>query len=110
MWDYDAFPVWVVDGPEGYGPMVTDLPISNELRVDLQRWSDQMTALAWGEDGPDAPGAEDRVIPPDVLGAWDAEGDRLVERLSRELGDAVMVGRWRARGQIDWLDGEADDL
>src|SRR5437016_1792094 len=52
MWDYSAFPVW---STRGAMVRAERLPVSDQLRSDLQGWSDRMTDLMWGPRGPDDP-------------------------------------------------------
>lgn len=55
MWDYDAFPLWVDAGWKGQASSDA-VPVPEPLKDRLQAWSDEMTALMWGPNGPDAPG------------------------------------------------------
>lgn len=55
MWDHDAFPLWMDVGRIGQTSS-SRVPIPEPLKHELQAWSDEMTALMWGPNGPDAPG------------------------------------------------------
>ncbi|MFP5321329.1 MAG: hypothetical protein ACLGIC_05705 [Acidimicrobiia bacterium] len=82
MWDWFAFPVWDIDAGEN----ITSLPISHQLRDDLQRWSDEWSDLHWPPDVDD---------PPLATSAQEAshrqQASELADRLSQELGDGYEV-------------------
>jgi hypothetical protein len=59
------------------------LPVSAELKEDLQAWSDRMTDLMWGPRGPDDP---DWTGPDSSdVEALEAEARALHDRLQSEL-------------------------
>ena len=100
MWDYDAFPVWQVDG---LGGMLAPeaLRLSAGLTGDLQRWSDDWTAAMWGDKGPDASGWAPP--PTETWAAWDRRGRRLLTRLRPELPRDWVVGYMNeSSGEIEW--------
>lgn len=89
MWDYDASPpLWTDTG--WIGPAGSDaLPIPDLLSSELRNWSDRMTILMWGPDGPDAPGwgGPDKA----ELEQLNAEGLRLAVRVRDALDDSWTV-------------------
>jgi hypothetical protein len=88
VWDYGAFPLWNALSNE---PAVDlrALPLSKQLRDELQAWSDEGTDMAWGERIPSSP----RTRPPSQLArrAWQAKGQDLLWRVRDELGPAFLV-------------------
>ncbi len=79
MWDYSAFPAWVSDEQRD--------AIEPALQDELQAWSDRVTHVMWGPNGPDAEGCDG---PDDqVIAALDAEGRALAERLRQSTGWAI---------------------
>lgn len=94
MWDYDAFPLWVAR-PFGWASS-TDLPLPDDLREELQRWSDELTAVMWGPTGPDAPGFN-----PDrsAAAALDDRGRLLARRVRAALSKDWVVTYFGERGQ-----------
>lgn len=82
MWDYDAFPLWVSGGRVGQVSS-RSVPVSDALAADLQAWSDEMTSLMWGPNGPDDP----KWAGPDPaeLAALNAAGQALARRVRAEL-------------------------
>jgi hypothetical protein len=101
MWDYTAFPLWRV--ADGHGPWSDELRLSDDLRHELQAWSDQWTEAMWGDHGPDQPGWES---PSDeMFAAWDHRGRELLERVREELGPQFTVGYRNERThQVEWPD------
>lgn len=86
MWDYDAFPLWVAH-PLGQATS-SNLPLPDDLRAELQRWSDDLSAVMWGPKGPDAPGFEpDR----DAVAALDDRGLSLAKRVRSALDASWVV-------------------
>ena len=88
MWDYGALPLWIDSGWAGQASSDA-LPIPERLRNDLQGWSDRMTALMWGPNGPDAPGwgGPNR----GELEQLNADGLRMAVRVREELDDSWSV-------------------
>ncbi len=89
MWDYDAFPLWCAAPGRRGGVSRSSVPVSAELRIDLQKWSDELTALRWGPRGPDDP--EWCGPPAAELVRLNDEGRALANRVRRELGDGWAV-------------------
>jgi hypothetical protein len=88
VWDYGAFPLW--NAPSNEPPVdLRTLPLSKELRDELQSWSDEGTDMAWGERLPGSP----RTRPPSELArrAWEAKGRDLLSRVREELGPDIVV-------------------
>jgi len=89
MWDYDAFPVWN-DASNDPPVNVKEIPISDELRRQLQAWSDEGTDLAWGEREPTSRLTK---APSEMARrAWEVKGRDLLHQLRDELGRDYLVG------------------
>jgi hypothetical protein len=85
LWDYFAFPVWGEDGASD--PI--EIEISPSLRGELKAWSDEWTAICWGERGPDMPDAP--VPTREQYRRWWRRGRALAERLQAEVGEDFEV-------------------
>jgi hypothetical protein len=99
MWDYAAFPVWAVPSDDSWQWSVESLGVSDSLRNDLQQWSDDWSAVMWGEKGPET------AKPPteEVFQAWDERGRTLLTRLRRELGARFEIGYFNEKtDQVEW--------
>ena len=99
MWDYTAFPLWRVRGDDG--PWHDELPISDDLRSELQAWSDDWTDAMWGDHGPGQPGWK----PPseERFSAWDQWGRDLLRRVRNDLGSQFEVGYRSERSrEVEW--------
>lgn len=83
MWDYSAFPVWAT------AHNVDLLPLSGDLRSDLQDWSDRVTDVMWGNKGPDDP--DYREPPESVVELFRAEGLALTDRVREQLPAGSVV-------------------
>lgn len=89
MWDYDASPpLWIDTGWIGQASSDA-LPIPDLPSSELQNWSERMTTLMWGPNGPDAPGwgGPDQA----ELERLNAEGLRLAVRVRAALDDSWSV-------------------
>lgn len=86
--DYRCFPLWEAE-PGMVGNIdPADLPIDKALRDDLTAWSERFDAsLNW--DDPGGPG----LFSDADWAAFNADGERLVERLRTALGPAWTVIR-----------------
>jgi hypothetical protein len=89
MWDYDAFPVWMIDDGVGVGAS-HDIDVG--LRDDLREWSDRVTDAMWGPNGPDAPGWSGPGE--EVVAGFNHEGEALATRLEQNLGAGAIVEYW----------------
>ena len=97
MWDYEAFPLWVAH-PLGEASSA-NLPIPDDLRDELQLWSDELTAVMWGPKGPDAPGFEPNR---DVLSALDDRGLLLARRVRAALSAEWLVSYFSERSHEEF--------
>lgn len=89
MWDYDASPpLWIDTGWIGHASSDA-VPIPDPLINELQNWSERMTTLMWGPNGPDARGwgGPDQA----ELERLNAEGLRLAVRMREALDDSWSV-------------------
>jgi len=85
MWDHEAFPLWVTAGRPGQASS-RGVPVSDDLARQLEAWSDELTSLMWGPNGPDARGWEGP--DPDDLAAVNARGRALAILVRGELDDS----------------------
>ena len=103
MWDYDAFPLWSTGRALGEQINVDLLPLSTELRDELQAWSDEWTGLVCGEHGPDAPGWKGPTT--EQHRRWDEHGRQVLARTRAELGPKYVVGYFNENThEIEWPD------
>lgn len=78
-WDFSAFPVWAdTKAIERLSPGLTS---------DLQRWSDEMSTLLWGIDGPHL----NPKVDPVELDRLADEGRLLARRVRTALGPQFSV-------------------
>ena len=87
MADYAAFPLWNGRGASMIRP--DEMPLSAELRADLQAWNDEwdrtLTSNAY-----EVPAAWDQ-------DPWHERGQELARRVAAELGDEITVLYFDAR-------------
>lgn len=84
MTDYHCFPLWDMDEPTNVDPAA--LPLSEELRTELDRWAEAYDALLNDDDPASSGFASD-----DARLAFDQVGLGLWVKLSSELGPAYRV-------------------
>lgn len=86
MADYDCLPLWGTTAEEIGEVDPADLPISATLVADLGRWAEVFDATL-DRDDPLRSGFGS----PEAAAAFRTEGERLAERLRRELGDGWSI-------------------
>ena len=86
MPEYQCSPIWEVGRGPSRNIAVSDLPISPELRKDLESWDSRFQATYLPHDPQDS-GFMDET----QANAFLQEGQCLAERLRSELGGAVDV-------------------
>lgn len=92
MWDYNAFPVW----PMGrwWQPSAPVPSMSQDLRRELQAWSDERTTRALNDLDSYEPGDKDADEDPEWVAThqeWIDRGRKLAERLQAEVGDGYEI-------------------
>jgi hypothetical protein len=101
MWDYMAFPLWAVVGDDGQPWSIDDLELSESLRRDLQRWSDDWTDAMLAGEGPTSP--DWKPPPDDDRATWDRRGRDLLAKVRTEVGNAYEVGYFNEQTrEVEW--------